>query len=238
MLSAEIVRHALGAALLAELRSAAEGRRQTASASLDAWLDPLAGLDQRADVLRSAVSIMIEQGDGIDGPIGCALVTAWLQSQNLPDRHRSEIVGLASPLCVPLLAVAENSQTPGSRSARHWAFEALCEVPRSEVTTWDVIFRRARQWFLTVPRDASRRARSAEHDKAYGERLTERVGMDQPGDVLVAATKVTIVDDGDDELLELAPYLLRGGPLTPALGILEAAAIHLAVRGTVPAGTA
>lgn len=113
VLSAGIVRHALGAALLADLRSAAEGGHQTPSALLDAWLDPLAGLDQRADVLRSAASILIEQGEGIDGPIGCALVTAWLQSQNLPDSHRSEILGLAEPLCIPLLAAAESSRTPG-----------------------------------------------------------------------------------------------------------------------------
>jgi hypothetical protein len=92
-----IVSHALGAALLNELDTVMSVQPTTVENTLNAWLDPIAGLDQRAEILRAAVSIFVERSGPDGSPIGGALVTAWLQSQNLTDQHRREITGLARP---------------------------------------------------------------------------------------------------------------------------------------------
>ena len=85
--------HALGAALLNALQAVMPAQPSTVANALNTWLDPIAALDQRAEILRAAVSIFVECGDPDGSPIGGTLVTAWLQSQNLPDEHHREIAG-------------------------------------------------------------------------------------------------------------------------------------------------
>jgi hypothetical protein len=112
--------------------------RRSFDAELTHWLDPIAGLDQRAEILRASVSILVAQGEAIARPLAGVLVTAWLQTQNLTDRHRQELSGLAVRLPDALLDAIEHSanyaQLSKSTSPRSlsWASNA---APSAWATT-------------------------------------------------------------------------------------------------------
>jgi len=78
-LKPDVIAHALGAGLLAQLTERGAESFDILETELGQWLDPIAGLDQRAEILRAAVSILVEQGLATDTPIAGVLVTAWLQ---------------------------------------------------------------------------------------------------------------------------------------------------------------
>lgn len=77
-LSPTVVAHALGAALLWRLDSLGGTDFDTAHGEVMKWLDPIAGLDERTEILRAAVSVLVERGGSANSSFGGALVTAWL----------------------------------------------------------------------------------------------------------------------------------------------------------------
>jgi hypothetical protein len=229
-LTPTVTAHALGAALLATLDSADPAEVQ---GELSSWLDPIAGLDERADVLRAAVSILVEQGrsgEEIAGP----LVTAWLQTQNVPDHHRREISALASDIARALLYAIEHSTASARESARNWAIQALRSVPRTNRSILSLLVAETRTWFTKVSRDVDRRD-DAESSRRRAERFLSRIGVDSPGPVTVLGVRVELVEESDWVLTTSAPPLLEGFPLESAMPVFEAAAIELAVRGQCPA---
>jgi hypothetical protein len=114
--------------------------------ALNTWLDPIAGLDQRAEVLWATVSIFVECGNLDGSPISGALVTAWLQSQNITDKHRREIAGLAVALPGALLDVVEASTDQAFTSARLLAVNALRSIDRGNRAALAVIVGRLKSW--------------------------------------------------------------------------------------------
>lgn len=102
-LSPTVIAHALGVALLNHLDQVTSLKFDNLNAELTKWLDPIAGLDEQAEILRAAVSILVEQGHAAEAPGPGVLVTAWLQSQNVPDEHRQELVDLVPQLPNALL---------------------------------------------------------------------------------------------------------------------------------------
>src|SRR5262249_21704054 len=90
-LTPTVVAHALASALLAHLDTIAQPTFETIESELAGWLDPIAGFDERAEILRAAVSILVERGSTTSNSLAGVLVTAWVQSQNLPDNHGKEL---------------------------------------------------------------------------------------------------------------------------------------------------
>jgi hypothetical protein len=116
--SPTVVAHALGAALLARLDSMSDTTFEAVEAEVTQWLDPIAGLDQRAEILRAAVSILLERGGPTVTPIAGVLVTAWLQTQNVTDGHRRELASLAPNIPLALLDAVGHSDARAQASAR------------------------------------------------------------------------------------------------------------------------
>ncbi|MER0215568.1 MAG: hypothetical protein DU481_05090 [Nitrosomonas sp.] len=98
-----VIEHALGVALLTHLDSILDASFTSLHTALTQWLDPIAGLDERSEILRAAVSILLKQDSKplIQAEV---LVTAWLQTQNITDDHRLELAALAPNLIDALLA--------------------------------------------------------------------------------------------------------------------------------------
>jgi len=181
-LKPDVVAHALGAALLAQLAERDAADFEAVNAELNHWLDPIAGLDQRAEILRAAVSILIEQGGEGATPVAGALVTAWLQTQNLPDSHRQELAGLAGRLPDALLDAIEHSSGYAQASARLSAVNALRAIPRQVGKTLDRLIARAQRWLSEISRDvrpANRTSEEFERDRAT--RFKDRIGVDASG---------------------------------------------------------
>lgn len=228
-LSPIIVAHALGAALLEHLRNIEmEAGTAALDAALTSWLDPIAAIDERAEILRAAVSILLESGPTGQEAVLRLLVKDWLQSQNLPEAHRAEIVRLAPLLCEPLLDVIE--QTLGAAAAL--AVDALRRMPRDHRASRGLVIARCEAWLKTVSRDVDLPAyRNDEAHKARSNRLVERLGIDQDGERVVLGERLTLVERVHHDGLRTIPTLLNGYPLAPALPVLSAAAFNMAIRG-------
>ena len=110
-LTPAVIAHALSVALLNDLEQVTSPTFETLDATLAKWLDPIAGLDEQTEILRAAVSILVEQGCTAKAPVPGVLVTAWLQSQNIPDEHRQELADLAPQLPNALLDAVEHVRT-------------------------------------------------------------------------------------------------------------------------------
>lgn len=227
--SATVVAHALGAALLANIDVEQGKTFASVDAEVTRWLDPIAGLDQRAEILRAAVSIFVEQG-GLSAPIGGVLVTAWLQTQNVTDGHRRELAGLASSIPEALLDAVEHSDAHAQNSARLWAINALRAIPRTPGPALEAIVARIRDWFSVVSRDVNDRPdANAEFERQRAQRYRNRIGVDASGPLTVLGVPLQLVDRDNGRQQAAAPSILEGFPLAYVMPCFEVIAIGLAV---------
>ena len=218
-LTPAVIAHALGVALLNDLSQVASPTFETLDATLAKWLDPIAGFDERAEILRAAVSILVEQSRATEAPVPGVLVTAWLQSQNILDEHRQELAGLAPKLPSALLDAVEHSDGHAHDSARLWAVYALSKIPRDDGTVLDMIVERTCCWLNVVSWDGNR----------HSDRLKSLIGIDTPGPITVGGVELELVDQSSGLLKAVVPLLIEGFPLANALPIFETAAVALAV---------
>jgi len=234
----DVVAHALGAALLAQLSERDDLPFDILDAELGHWLDPISGLDQRAEILRAAVSILVEQGDVPTTPRAGVLVTAWLQSQNITDSHRQELLGLASRLPDALLDAIEHSANPVQNSARTWAVDALRTIPRQIGDVFDRILHRCRVWVSVVSRGVRPSSQMTEENERHrAASFIENIGTDASGPIQVLGVNLMLVDRTDGATAKAVPALLEGFPLAHAMPVFEAATVAHAVGSRSPAWT-
>ena len=219
-LTPAVIAHALSVALLNDLEQVTSPTFETLDATLAKWLDPIAGLDEQAEILRAAVSILVEQGRAAEAPVPGVLVTAWLQSQNIPDEHRQELVDLAPQLPNALLDAMEHSDSHAHHSARFWAVIALSTIPRDDSAVLDMIVERACRWLSVVACDGDRQS----------DRLKRLIGSDTLGPVTVVGVDLKLVNQSSGLLKAVVPLIVEGFPLANALPIFETAAVALVVR--------
>jgi hypothetical protein len=231
-LSATVVAHALGAALLWQLDGGERRDFAQIEADLSEWLDPISGLDQRAEILRAAVSILIERGGPTNGSVAGVLVTAWLQSQNVTDAHRRELAMLASSIPDALLDAVEHSDEHSQASARLWAVNALRAIPRVEGAPLTAIVARIARWLSIVSRDVDHRGDANEEmERHRADRYTNRIGVDASGPLTVLGVGMSLVDRDDGRLQALVPSIVEGFPLAQLIPCFERVAISFAIGG-------
>jgi len=233
-LTPTLMTHALAAALLRDididevraLDHAAVERR------LVEWLDPIQGLDEKAEILRAAVSILLEQDAEQPFAIISSVVSEWLRSQNIPEEHRSELARLAVPLCNALLDTISRNGDRTRTSTRLLALNALRAVPRDDMNTLGKIVDHAIRWLCIVSRDVDPPNRThANSEKARATRIMTRIGVDADGDRTVLGKRLTFVEHHSDAAVATIPSLLEGFPLERAVPVFEAAALTIAIRG-------
>lgn len=229
-LSTTIIAHALGVALLAYLEPEIQNSFEALHTKLEKWLDPIAGLDERAEILRAAVSVLVEQQSRSLSLAG-VLVTEWLQTQNVSDAHRKELAALASDLVGALLVTVEQSESHTHASARLWAVNALRSIPRDDQVAATEIFSRITQWFSIVSRDIRPQNDSQdEREKNRSEKFIRRIGIDASKKIIVCGIELELVDLNQGTVQMVAPSIIEGFPLVSALTVFRAAAATFAIR--------
>ena len=201
-LNPAIVAHALGVALLAHFRRVISLSFETLQAELTEWLDPIAGFDERPDILRAAVSILVAQEQAALPPVPGVIVTAWLQSQNIPEEHLQELAALAPNFPNALLDAVEHSGRYYHDAARLRAVDALRKIPRTDSTALTKIVTRAQRWLSEVPSDVV-----------------------DPGTHTVLGVELVSGDRSPELLKAAVPSIIEGFPLAKTLPIFEAEAV-------------
>lgn len=229
-----VVAHALGAALLNDLYQEASPTFETLNARLAEWFDPISGLDERAEILRAAVSILVEQECATESPVPGVLITAWLQSQNVSDEHRQELAELAPNFPDALLDTIEHSDSYVYDSARFWSVNALRNIPREDTAAFTKIIQRSLRWMSIVSRDVDTQPNAnGERDKRRSNRLKNLIGIDSSQRIKVCGVELDLVDHdtGFGAWQATVPSIIEVFPLSKALPIFEVAAVSVAVRG-------
>ena len=209
-LNPAVVAHALAVALLDHLRRAASPSFEALQAELTEWLDPIAGFDERAGILRAAVSILVAQQRVTEPPVPGVLVTAWLQSQNISEDHLQEIAALAPNFPDALLDAVEHSGTNYHDAARLRAVDALRAIPRKDSAALAKIVTRARRWLSEFPSEVV-----------------------DPGPFRVLGVELVSGDRSPELLKAAVPSIIDGFPLVATLPIFETEAVA-AVQSGIP----
>ena len=237
-LSPVLVAHALGVTLLNHLDQVDPPIFDTLHGKLTKWLDPISGFDEPAEVLRAAVSILVEQGCAEPSPIAGVLVTALLQAQNVTDDHRQELAELASSLPTALLDAIEHSDSPNQSSPLLWSVNALRNIPKTDSAAFTTIVERARRWLCIVSRDVdSRPDANTETEKWRSHRFLNRIGVDCSGPVTVAGIELELVDHAESLIQSAIPSIIEGFPLASARPVLKRRLWYLQSETAVKVGT-
>lgn len=229
-LTPTLVAHALAFALVGDLVNRGGADRDAIERTLAEWFDPIDALDEKAEIIRAAVSIQLEQKTA-QPVIVSGLVFEWLSSQNIPDRHRSELARIATPICDALLDAIERSADGTNNSVKLLAVNALRAVSRTDTITLVKIVDRATDWLRIVSRDVdSINRRDAASEKARANRFLMRIGLDTDGKRTVLGQPLVFVEHHYGVSDSTIPSLLEGFPLVPAMSVFKAAAINMAIR--------
>lgn len=227
-----LVHHALGAALLTTLEEHCAQGKVNVSNALLSFLDPIAGLDERAEILRAAVSISVERELVAATEVVTTLVSAWLQTQNIPEGHQDDLFRIAGYLVGPLLTVVDEAGEGGHRATQLLAVNALRAVDKNDEAALSQIIQFAANWLRHVPRGTNSLANQDESaEKARSAAYINRVGVDQNGPHTVLGVPLTLVDRWSKHATSFIPAILEGFTLHKAAPIFEALALHHAVRG-------
>jgi hypothetical protein len=227
----EIVAQALGLALLLYLQQVLQDGSHDTLAALDDWLDPISGLDERAELLRAAASIIAERERETAPQIASAVITAWLQTQNLPPEHLVELHRLAPTQIGPLLSAIEASEGGARQAARQAVVDTLREIDRTNPITYGLIVERCLRWMSIVSRDASHGSEGEEQIEASRTtRWMERVGFDEARAATILGVRLEIVDN-DSGRQYIVAQLLDGMPLAGASQIFLRGALTQAIAG-------
>jgi hypothetical protein len=226
-ISAELVAHALGTTAVFLLAVVEPADRGSLESALAEWLDPIAGLDQRADILQAAVAIALQSQP--PGPLLGVLTAAWLQTQNLAETHLRDVNLLASEMPEALLDAIELSNRHTHASSQQAAVAALRGVKRDNAHVRQAVLSRARDWLRVVSRDIDGRAKAEpEAERHRRERMLTRLGVDVSGEMTVLGEVMRLVDRDDAQWAEHVPALLEGYALAEAVPALRVAAIAAA----------
>lgn len=228
-LTPEVVAQALGVALLSYLYQVTTPDFYNLDAQLTKWLDPIEGIDEKAEILRAAVSILVEEGRAAESSITGVLVTAWLQTQNITDTHRLELACLAPHFPDALLDAVEHSRS--HTSARIWAVRALRAIPSTEDESLTsaalaTIIKRACRWMSHVSRDVDMRP---DHDEWHSDRLKRLIGVDSSQRIKVVDVELELVDNPYGLPAFSVPSIIQAFPLAEALPIFEVATVSFAI---------
>ena len=233
-LTPAVVAHALGVGLLNHLDQETSPTFETLNARLAEWLEPIAGLDEGDEILRAAVSIIAWQEPAAESIVPGVLVTAWLQSQNVPHEHRQELANLAPNFPDALLDAIEHSDSYVYDSARFWAVNALRNIPKEDTAAFAKIIERTCRWMKIVSRNVDMQPNAnKEHDKRRSDRLKNLIGIDSSQHIKVCGVELELVDydTGFSARQSTVPSIIEVFPLAEALPIFEIAAVSVVVRG-------
>lgn len=236
----EIVQYSLGLGLLGHLTQIPAPTYDILNDELAKWLEPIAGLDEQAEVLRATVSILVSQGGESEMPISGVLVTAWLQSQNKTNEHLQEIINLAPNCPEALLTAIEQSDSQAQTSARDWAIRALREIPRTDTEAVGLITKYACRWMRVISLGNDTRFRQAvishlglatdmASENPNSKWFMTRVGTDAPSEIKVAGIDLELVDVASGILPATIPSIVEGFPLACFRPLFEIMAIARAI---------
>lgn len=228
-LSADLVEHALGLQLIAELSGIDNEDEEYLSELAHRFLEPLSGLSEYAAILRAATNIAI-CSESVSVSIQATVVSGWLQCQNLPDAHIEEILALATPLSQPLLRLIGQGRLRSNDRALSLSVAALRNAMELDARIQNEVLSAIASWFERIPLGLESRRRVNEGYATQQRKEIElRIGSATLGRRRVLGIDFLLSNDGDEQRLDLGIQLIQGISLSACRPIFERVAIMHAI---------
>jgi hypothetical protein len=207
------VAHALGAALIAHLDTLVNSTFESFESELTKWFDPIAGFDERSEILRAAVSILVERGNPETSALAGVLVTAWLQSQNMIDNHRKELIISLRILLMPYLMLS-NTQLAVLTPPQENQLSSHCVLYQGRIRLLLIRLLIVQKIGSKLSLEMSIPVRDSEKlEKHRSDRYKRMIGIDSSGCITVLGVELELVDRNDGVLQAAVPSILDGFPL-------------------------
>ncbi|CAE6850971.1 hypothetical protein CFBP6600_40780 [Xanthomonas arboricola pv. corylina] len=221
-LNPALIAHALAASLLERL---ANESAHNLDDRLGEWLEPIAGFDERAEVLRAAVALSLATNGSLSAL--SVLVTAWLQTQNLRPLHQAELSAMAGLMPSALLDTIERSATRSQSAAQRAALGALRALDRSDAALRTLLVERAASWLsrISLNLDTDGQQSPTEYERRV-EWLEKRIGPTPIGRKTVLGVTLEICEHDALRWGDHVPALLEGFTLEHAVPALVAGALN------------
>ncbi len=221
----------LALALIDALEAAAPSGATSVDEALAKWLDPIGPIDQTAEILRAAASVLSGTDTSDGSAVSTAVLVAWMQSQNLPATHPADVHAIGDALPQTLVNVVERSHLRSHASAQHLAAQSLRRINVARTADWDAIRERFVKWCSRVlcplPSDV---AKGTQHyAEGQAKKLLRRVGTASPGENAVLGVPLTLAYGSNADLVSVIPLVLEGHELKDFGRMFAAAAVANAV---------
>ena len=235
------VAFALGMALEEELNQKSN-KVESIKNDLVRFFDPIAGLDNKADVLRVSLNISLfrqEQSQYIKSSVTIELLIELLHSQNIKESHYRDLKSYATCLIHPLFSALEQSQSSTDDFATFAVINILREIPKEDCDAFAQLIARIELWFGKLSRELrqARVGQTAQDKEAQVstnkdrlERLQNLLGFADTRLFTVSGIQVVLTDDKIKPLLLLTASILDGFPLATASSLFEKIAVYLAIK--------
>ncbi len=209
---------------LADLLRVAKRRGRNLEESLATVLEPVAALDDTADVLLAALNVTSVDDDAYDADIAAALVSAFAELQNPDQTKHPAFAAMARRRPQGFLAAAARLCATGGHQPNFDWVHAAIHAARDDDAAWPVISAAIRSWLSTCSLAPELgMTKRPEHDAAEQveeDRLKRKKAID---DKLAALSpgerhlydRLSHIDEDPSALWRLGLYLLAGKPLAP-----------------------
>lgn len=220
----------LGLALLDSLEGATDSFEGLQGQALK-WLEPLAAIDQVADVVGAALAVLSALG-GLDANAKTdALLVLWMNAQNPPASFQNDALAFGDAFPKSMLTVIEQSTLSSKNAAFHYGVQSLRRLPRIRTDDWSAVLVRMLVWTSWVELPHPDKVADPQHyAQRHQEQLKARIGSVLPGHVQVLGEdlKFDYSHAGDPSVA--IPGILEGHELAFFMPVFRRAAVREAVR--------
>ncbi len=227
-------RHAilgLGLALLDTLGQLNEPNLADMQSALEAWLEPVAAIDQVVGVVHAALAVLSVLPDQ-DGSVATdALLVAWMNAQNPSAGFIRDVGVFGAAFPRSMLTVVEQSTWRSRSASFHHSTQCLRRLPRSRSEDWAAITDKMLQWCgqVNLP-DKDKVADPQHYAGRYQTRLLLRIGTAEPGPLVVLGEELRLAYSYSGDAARAVPSILEGHEISDFMRVFRRAAVREAVQ--------
>lgn len=209
---------------------------------LRTWMDTISDIDQTADILEAACSLAVTQDLDVSPHMINALVSAWVQCQNISSDSLASLESLATRIIEPLLTAMKISDAENNPTAVERASRAISEIDVIKKDVARLIGTHTADWLSKVqllPRSNDERENPAGNHH-YGHkyrRIKERVGLEGLGTFSIGGHEFQVTEENYMPLTLRGLRLLQGRPLSECVNLFEINAIRVLIGSQTEANS-
>lgn len=221
----------LALALLDTLGRDSNSSFHAAQTDLESWLEPIAAIDQVADILQASLAVLSSLGQRDGNFETDALLTTWMNVQNPSHGFERDVEVFGNAFPKSMITVVEQSTLSSRSSAFHFATQALRNLPRNRKEDWAEVRTRMLRWCSPVNLPDKKHVDDTNHYAHHHQRnLLKRIGTASAGARTVLGEELQFSDEHEQDTTTAVAAILEGHDLSDFASVIRRAAVRESVQ--------